>query len=164
MHLMQTTQDAPPARRGLLGWIAAERALRALVLLAVGIVLLTHPNTDWAAEITHLARKLGLDPKSNWIQRILRDVRKVTVRESTVFGAIAIAYASLEGTEAYGLWRRRRWAEWLTVLATSLLLVPEIWELTKSLTPLKLGGLIVNLVVVAYLVWRLRRGRGSHAA
>ena len=161
---LQTTQDAPAERRGLLGWIAAERALRALVLLAVGIVLLTHPNTDWAGEITHLARKLGLDPKSNWIQRILRDVRKVTARESTVFAAIAIAYAALEGTEAYGLWRRRRWAEWLTVFATSLLLVPEIWELTKSLTPLKLGGLIVNLLVVGYLVWRLRRGRREHAA
>ncbi|HEX7609577.1 MAG TPA: DUF2127 domain-containing protein, partial [Solirubrobacteraceae bacterium] len=60
------------------------------------------------------------------------------------------------GAEAYGLWRRRRWGEWLTVIATSLLLVPEVWELTKSTTLLKVGALLVNLVVVAYLLWRLR--------
>ncbi|MCW2971024.1 MAG: conserved rane protein of unknown function [Solirubrobacterales bacterium] len=160
----QATPDAKAERRGLLGWIAAERALRTLLLLGVGIVLLTHPHTDWAGEITHLTRALGLDPNGNWVQRIVRKVRSITPHENTVFGVVALAYAVLEGTEAYGLWRRRRWGEWLTVLATSLLLVPEIWELTKSVTPLKLGGLIVNLLVVAYLLWRLRRTAAERGA
>jgi len=43
------------------------------------------------------------------------------------------------------------------VVATSLLLVPELWELTKSATLLKIGALLVNLAVVAYLLWRLRK-------
>jgi uncharacterized membrane protein (DUF2068 family) len=43
------------------------------------------------------------------------------------------------------------------VLATSLLFIPEIWELTKSLTLLKLGALLANIAVVLYLIWRLRR-------
>lgn len=156
--------EASPRRDRLLPWIAAERALRALVLLAVGVVLLTHPHTDWAGEVTHLARRLGLDPNSNWVQRVLHDLRKVTSRQSTLFGSIAIAYAVLEGTEAYGLWRRRRWGEWLTVLATSLLIIPETWELIRSVTPLKVGALIVNILVVAYLLWRLRAGaaRSGH--
>jgi uncharacterized membrane protein (DUF2068 family) len=161
---VQPRADAAAERGGLLPWIAAERALRTLLLIAVGIVLLTHPHTDWSAELTHLARKLGLDPNGNWIRRIVRKVRKITSREDVLFGVVALAYAGLEGTEAYGLWRRRRWGEWLTVVATSLLLIPEIWELTKSVTPLKVGGLIVNLLVVAYLLWRLRRGRAQHEA
>ena len=45
----------------------------------------------------------------------------------------------------------------LTVIATALLLIPEAWELTKSASFLKVGGIVVNLLVVAYLVWRLRR-------
>ncbi len=45
----------------------------------------------------------------------------------------------------------------LTVLATSLLLIPEAWELTKSISLLKVGGLLVNLLIVGYLLWRLRR-------
>jgi uncharacterized membrane protein (DUF2068 family) len=152
-------QGGPPRARHdrLLPWIAAERAFRAIVLIAVGIVLLSHPHANWASDISHWAQRLGLDTKGNGIKKIIDKVRKITAHEDIVFGAVALAYGALEGTEAYGLWKRRRWGEWLTVVATSLLLIPEIWELTKSATPLKIGGLLVNLLVVAYLLWRLRR-------
>jgi uncharacterized membrane protein (DUF2068 family) len=46
------------------------------------------------------------------------------------------------------------------VVATSLLFVPELWELTKSASVLKFGALAVNALVVAYLVWRLRQRPG----
>jgi uncharacterized membrane protein (DUF2068 family) len=152
--------DPPPASaaRGdrLLPWIAAERAFRALVLAAVGIVLLTHLHENWASDVTDLARKGGLNPKDNWVQRILHDATKLNASKTFLFGVLALGYAALEGTEAYGLWNRRRWGEWLTVLATSLLLIPEVWELTKSTTVLKVGALIVNVAIVAYLLVRLR--------
>jgi uncharacterized membrane protein (DUF2068 family) len=144
-----------PSKDRLLPWIAAERGLRAVVLLAIGVVLLTHPHTDWAHEVSQLVQKLGLDPKGNWVQRILKDAARVNSSRSTLFGVVALGYAVLEGAEAYGLWHRRRWGEWLTVLATSLLLIPEVWELTKSTTPLKVGALVVNLAVVVYLLVRL---------
>jgi uncharacterized membrane protein (DUF2068 family) len=147
----------------LLPWIAAERALRGIVLVAVGVVLLTHPHADWASEISRLAHRVGLDPNSNWIKRIIEKVKKIGSSQDTVFGAVALAYGGLEGTEAYGLWRRRRWGEWLTVLATSLLLIPEVWELTKSVSALKLGALLANLLIVAYLLWRLRAGASAQA-
>jgi uncharacterized membrane protein (DUF2068 family) len=142
----------------LLPWIAAERTVRALVLLAAGVVLVTHPHANWAGEISHLAERLGLDPKGNWIKRVIKDVSKIHAHEDLIFGVIALAYGVLESVEAYGLWRRRRWGEWLTVLATSLLVIPEVWEITKSASVLKVGALLVNLAVVAYLLWRLRRG------
>jgi uncharacterized membrane protein (DUF2068 family) len=138
----------------LLPWIAAERTFRAIVLTVVGIVLVTHPHADWSAEIASFAQKLGLDPKQNWIQRILKDAAKIKSSKNLLFGLIALGYGALEAAEAYGLWHRRRWGEWLTVLATSLLLIPEIWELTKSTTPLKLGALLVNIAVVLYLLAR----------
>jgi len=141
----------------LLPWIAAERAFRAVVLLAVGAVLVSHPHTDWSAEIAHVAQRLGLDPNGNWIRKLIVKIRSLHANEDVVFGVIALAYGVLEGAEAYGLWRRRLWGEWLTVVATSLLIVPEVWELTKSTTLLKVGALVVNLLVVAYLITRLRR-------
>ncbi len=125
------------------------------MLAAIGIVLLTHPHTNWSAEVAGFAQKLGLDPKQNWIRRILKDAAKVSGSREVLFGVLALGYAALEGAEAYGLWHRRRWGEWLTVLATSLLLIPEVWELTKSATPLKLGALVVNLAIVIYLLARL---------
>ena len=149
--------DASARSDRLLPWIAAERAFRTIVLFAVGLVLVSHPHANWATEIAHLAQRLGLDPKGNWIQKIIDKVSKINANQDVVFGLVALAYGVLEGAEAYGLWRRRRWGEWLTVAATSLLFIPEVWELTKSTTLLKVGALLVNITVVAYLLWRLRR-------
>ncbi len=139
----------------LLPWIAAERTFRALVLLAVGIVLLSNPHANWASDVSHLAQHLGFDPNDNWIQRIIADVSKLHTHQDIVFGAAALGYGILEGAEAYGLFKRRRWGEWLTVVATSVLFIPEIWELTKSATPLKIGAVVLNVLVVLYLLWRL---------
>jgi uncharacterized membrane protein (DUF2068 family) len=153
---VQASAHAPARHDRLLPWIAAERALRAIVLISVGAVLVTHPHANWASEITRLAERLGLDPRGNWIRRISDDVRMIKAHQDVVFGVIALAYGALEGVESYGLWTRRSWGQWLTVVATSLLLIPEVWELAKSTTLLKLGALLVNLAVVAYLLWRLR--------
>ncbi len=144
-------------RDRLLRWIAAERALRAVVLMAVGLVLVTHPHANWASEIARTAEHMGLDPKGNWIKTVIEKVKKIHAQQDLIFGVAALAYGVLEGVEAYGLWTRKVWGEWLTVLATSLLFIPELWELTKSATFLKVGALLVNAAVVVYLVWRLRR-------
>ncbi len=149
--------EARTRKDRLLPWIAAERGFRAVVLLAVGVVLVTHPHANWASEISRFAEHLGLDPKGNWFKKLIDKISKIKADQDVVFGVAALAYGLLEGVEAYGLWRRRRWAEWLTVLATSLLFIPEIWELSKSLTVLKLGALLANIAVVLYLIWRLRR-------
>jgi uncharacterized membrane protein (DUF2068 family) len=147
--------DPEAAGDRLLPWIAAERAFRAVVLLVLAGVLLSHPHTNWAADISKLAQRLGLDPKGNWIQRILHDAARVNGGKSVLFGLVALGYGILEGAEAYGLWRRRRWGEWLTVIATSLLIVPEVWELTRSTTFLKVGALLVNTAIVVYLLVRM---------
>jgi uncharacterized membrane protein (DUF2068 family) len=159
-----TTAKTPPANGAasdrLLPWIAAERSVRAVGLVAIGLVLITHPHTDWGKTITDLARHLGFDPSQNGIQRVIAKVRAISPNKYTVFGIIAIAYGVLEGVEGYGLFRRRVWAEYLTIVATALLFIPEIVELTKSLTPLKIGALLVNIAVVVYLAVRLRRYGG----
>jgi uncharacterized membrane protein (DUF2068 family) len=158
VHAAGTT---PATRKDrLLPLIAAERGVRAVGLVAIGIVLLTHQHTDWGRVITDVAHSTGVDPSSNGIQKLIAKVRGISPHRYAVFGVIAIAYAGLEGAEAYGLWKRRVWGEYLTVVATSLLFIPEIWELTKSVTFFKAGALVVNIAIVAYLVVRLRRYGG----
>jgi uncharacterized membrane protein (DUF2068 family) len=68
----------------------------------------------------------------------------------------AAAYAVIEGVEAVGLWLEKRWAEYLTALATAGLLPLEIHELLKRVTALRLGALIVNVIVLVYLVYAKR--------
>ncbi len=144
----------------LLPWIAAERSVRAIVLLAIGLVLITHPHTNWGHTITNLARHLGFDPSHNGIQKFIAKIQAISPNRYEVFGVIAIGYGLLEAAEGYGLWRRRRWGEYLTVLATSLLFIPEIYELVKKPSALKVAALLANIAVVVYLIIRLRRHGG----
>lgn len=159
------TSDEDPRDEGarhdrLLPWIAAERSIRAVVLVAIGVVLVTHPHTDWGKTISDLSRHLGFDPSRNGIEKIIAKVRAISPHKYEIFGGVAIAYGVLEGAEGYGLWRRRRWGEHLTIVATSLLFIPEIWEITKTPTALKIAALVLNIAVVAYLIVRLRRHGG----
>jgi uncharacterized membrane protein (DUF2068 family) len=80
--------------------------------------------------------------------------RAFTLRSSTLHavGAVAAAYAILEGAEAVGLWLGRRWAEYLTFLATILLLPFEVYELTRTLSPFKIVALVINLAIAVYLL------------
>jgi uncharacterized membrane protein (DUF2068 family) len=70
--------------------------------------------------------------------------------------AAAVVYAVVEGVEAFGLWRERRWAEYLTALATAGFLPLEIHELLKRLTFVRAGALVVNVGILVYLVYAKR--------
>jgi uncharacterized membrane protein (DUF2068 family) len=141
----------------LLPWIAAERIARAVLLVVAGLVLITHLHHDWAASVRHVARSFGLDPARSGVQRLADEAGALRPTKLAEYGVIGLAYGALEAVEGYGLWRRRPWAEILTVFATAILIVPEVWELSKRPTVLKVIALLVNLGIVAYLVVRLRR-------
>lgn len=72
-------------------------------------------------------------------------------RRFVAIGVIALAYAALFMTEGVGLWLRKHWAEWFTVIATGSLIPIELYETVKAFSWLKLGILIGNVVIVIYL-------------
>jgi uncharacterized membrane protein (DUF2068 family) len=141
----------------LLPWIAAERALRGLVLLAAGVYLLGHTSSDFGSIANHLARSIELDPRRPLIRHAIAKLGSLSRHEVTLFGVGALAYGVLELVEGVGLFLRQRWAEWLTVVATSLLVPWEVYELVKGLSVLKAVGLTVNIAIVVYLIRVIRR-------
>ena len=62
----------------------------------------------------------------------------------------------LEDVEAIGLWLGQRWAEYLTFVATVVFVPYEIYELTKSVTALKVLTLVINLAIAVYLLFAKR--------
>ncbi|MGH3783173.1 MAG: DUF2127 domain-containing protein [Pseudonocardiaceae bacterium] len=139
--------------------LAVERGLRAVLLVGVGLILLTHTHTDWADPARRFAEQIGLDPSRNETGRLISRLAGFGPRQAWRDGSIAIGYGLLEAVEGYGLFRRRQWAEYLTVVSTALLFFPEVQELFKHPTGLKVGGLVLNVVIVVYLIMRLVRRR-----
>jgi uncharacterized membrane protein (DUF2068 family) len=139
--------------------IAAERGVRGLLLFAGGIYLVTHTGHDTSRLAYDAVRAFDLNPDRPFFKHTLDRLGRLKGHQVAVFGAAALAYGGLELIESVGLFRRKRWAEWLTVIATSLLIPFELYEVVHSPSWLKAGGLAVNIVVVVYL-YRVVRRRG----
>ena len=144
--------------------IALDRALHFLILGILSIAIfafLSHRSQlrgEFYRVLVAIHGSLG-GPTSGSHSTIIGDVRKLfSLRSSTLFvlGLVTAAYAVLEGVEAVGLWARRRWAEYLTFIATTILLAPEVYELTGRVTVFKILALVINILVVAYLLFAKR--------
>ena len=155
--------DAPRSRR-ILRLIALERTVRSLLLLAAGVYLLTYLKSDFGRIADQFMRALELDPRRPFLHRIVVRLHRLHVRTVLVSGIAALGYGLLELAEGVGLWLDQLWAEYLTVIATSLLLPLELYELVSKPSLLKAGGIVVNIAIVAYLAWMLRRRLPREAA
>ncbi len=131
-----------------------------MLLLVAGIYLLANAGADFGSIANHLARAIELDPRRHFIRHLVAKLGALKKHEVEVFGAGALGYGVLELVEGAGLFYRRRWAEWLTVVATSLLVPFEVYELVRNPSWLKAGGIAVNVVVIVYLYRIVRRKRG----
>jgi uncharacterized membrane protein (DUF2068 family) len=153
--------------------IAIDRAVHFLVLGLLALaafVLASH-----RAKITQLVNRLnalffgtktstGAGPHglAHEVERLLT----LDVTTMRLIGAAAAAYALLEGAEAYGLWFQRRWAEYLTFVATTLFVPYEIYELDEKITAFRVAAFAVNVAILLYLLVakRLFGLRGGAAA
>ena len=152
-----TEATDPPRSRRVLRLIALERAGRGLLLLAAGVYLLFHLNSDFGRLGERVMRAIELDPRRPFFHRIVAYLHHLHASELRVAAIVAISYGVLELVEGTGLWLDQLWAEYLTVIATSLLLPLELYELVHRPSVWKAAGIVVNLGIVAYLAYLLRR-------
>jgi uncharacterized membrane protein (DUF2068 family) len=139
--------------------IIVERILKSLVLIALAIGLLVAGRRGWLADWADNAQyQLNLNVGHSLITELLLRLLVYVGHFShlTVLAIGATAYAVLEGTEGIGLATRRRWAEYLTVIATGVAIPYEAYEVIHRITLFKVGALLLNLAVVGYLAYRKR--------
>lgn len=139
--------------------VAVMEAVKGIVVIAAGFGLLTLLHRDVRHVAEALVTRLHLDPKGRYVGLFLDAADNVTDTHLWVLAGLALAYAVLRGAEGWGLWMNRTWAAWLGAAGGALYLPVEAFELAHRPSWIKLGTLLVNLAVVAYLVWALRRSR-----
>ncbi len=158
--------------RYVLRLIAVDRAIHVVVLSSLAIVLFTfaaHDQTlhrDYQNIMDALSGGAPGASQARGVLGYLGRAFKYSPSHLRILGFVLLAYAALEATEMVGLWLAKRWAEYLTFVATSVLLPYEVYELTLSVSVFKLVTLAINLAVVIYLLFakRLFGLRGGHAA
>ena len=130
-----------------------------LFVAAIGALRLLH--RDLAASAMHWIHILRLDPDNHYIHKLLVKIFAVTPRQLELMSAGTFFYATLRLIEGVGLMMRKRWAEYLVVIATAIFIPLEIYELIRRFTMIRLGLLMLNVLIVVYLASNLRKKAGG---
>lgn len=148
----------PLRDRYVLRLIAVERLLHVIVyvVLAVAIFLFAGHHAALQRDYTNIVNAIeggagGPAGGHSFLDR-LRHVFRVSPTHLYEAGGAVVFYAVLESVEMVGLWYAKRWAEYLTFVATVLLVPFEVYELVARFSVLKIVTLVVNLAIAAYLL------------
>jgi len=157
-------QLPPPRSLTVLRVIAVFKFLKAALVIATALALFNFYNPI----VTKLLYRLAHDLPYLFEQRLVQDaiafLSGMSPRHVRIISAAAFTYAALFLVEGVGLWMGLLWAEILTIIATSSLIPVEIYELHRHATPSRALVLVGNVVIAAYLIWRLRRELAAHRA
>jgi uncharacterized membrane protein (DUF2068 family) len=159
---------APRVRRGkelrsafILRLFAVERCLRALIFGALAIAIWRFSGSRLSIEqaydqmlpaVRTLLRELGFNVNHNKLLGLIQHAFKLDPHTLGLLALAAGAYAVIEIIEAVGLWLLKRWGEYFAMIATSVGIPYEIYDLTAKVTVLRVVAFVINVALVVYLV------------
>lgn len=132
------------------------------VLLGIGALKLIH--RDIVDVLTRWLLDIHFDPESKFVNLILDEAAKIDEHRMRLISIAIFCYAGLDFIEGTGLVLEKTWAEFFTLILTASFLPWEFFEILRHPTWVKAGLTLVNVLVVAYLVFYVqRRLRERHA-
>ncbi|GLZ47236.1 hypothetical protein Acsp06_34210 [Actinomycetospora sp. NBRC 106375] len=147
------TRGRPLKSRVVLRLIALTRAFNVLVLLLVlgGVVAVLANQTALRETLVVSAASLqeiiGGQTVGGLQSLLSGDAGPLWLVATGV-----LVLLLLETVEGIGLWRATRWGQYLSTVLTTLLLVPQVLQLSSSASPGTIIGIVVNVAVVLYLL------------
>ena len=154
-HLRYKDQT-PRERTWTIHFISVMKFVKGVILVVVGVKLLTLLGRDVEAWATDFVTRHGIDLANKYVHSALEKLQGVGNTQLMQMSGVAFGYSALLFTEGVGLWLQKRWAEFLTAIATGLLIPLEIYEIYEKFTWVRVAILILNLFIVWYLVTRLK--------
>lgn len=137
--------------------IAAYKFCKVVLMLAIGLGTLRLLNPEVAAWAERWAAALALRHDRRLLGQLISAVSGLSPGRLHALAIGAFSVALLFVVEGVGLWMGKRWAAYLTVIATTLFVPFEIVQLARLVTAARAAALLINLAVVAFLAYRLRR-------
>jgi uncharacterized membrane protein (DUF2068 family) len=142
--------------RGLM-LIGIFKLAKAIFFFCIGAGAVHLLHKDVGDEVTRLALRLRFDPESRLVALLLQKADLIDAHRLRQISVGTFGYSALALTEGIGLLLEKVWAEYLTLVLTVSFLPWELYELVRRPDWSRLSLLLINLAVLAYLVWLLRR-------
>lgn len=144
--------DTPESKHRFgLRLIATYKIVQALALVLAGAAAFQLHRQRAIDELLDWLEHLSMGDTGGLRQHLIDAIAQLGPGRFVAIGVIALAYAALFMTEGIGLWLRKYWAEWFTVIATGSLIPVELYELFREASWIKLGVLVGNVAIVVYL-------------
>lgn len=125
--------------------------------LGIGAIHLLHK--DLGDEVLKLAQALRFDTEGRMVSLVMDKVDLIDAHRLREIGFATFAYSGIALTEGVGLLLEKVWAEYLTLILTISFLPWELYELVRRPSWGRLALLVINLAVLWYLIWLLKRKR-----
>ena len=144
--------------RFVLRLIALDRAVHVTLLAALAFVIFFFVGNHAALQrdYTQIVQAFGGPSRAHPFLGRFQHYFSITSTSLDEAGVGVVAFAVLEAVEMVGLWLTKRWAEYLTFVATAALLPLEVYELSGGVSVLKLLTFVINLAIAVYLLWAKR--------
>ncbi|WP_199099747.1 DUF2127 domain-containing protein [Dyella sp. ASV21] len=151
-HLSQPTSEIEAQHSLGLRIIAIYKAVKTVCLILVAAFAFHLDRAQNFEKLVHWLEHLSLTDSNGLRWRLVELLQQMGPSKFVAIGLVALAYAAIFATEGIGLWLRKHWAEWFTVVATGSLIPLELYETVHKFSWLKLGALVANVAIVVYLV------------
>lgn len=151
--------------RGLMA-IGLLKLFEAVFFFLVGVGAIHFLHRDLGEAATRLAERLKFDLDGRMMTWVMDHLDDVTAHRLKQIGVATFFYAGLRIAEGVGLMMEKVWAEYLIVGVTVSFLPWELYEIVRRPDWIRVCILLGNLIVLAYVLWLLRRNRkmGKHGA
>jgi len=126
-----------------------------LCLLAIGFLGFLHKDVD--VIVGNWMSNLGFNMENRHVVAIMARLDRDTDKQLRELSGITFAVSGMFVTQGTGLLLQQQWAKYLTVGVTASLIPVEIIESFRHFGWLKIGLLVVNITIVAFLVANLLR-------
>jgi uncharacterized membrane protein (DUF2068 family) len=147
------------SRFGVLRAIALYKFVKVILLLATAYEVVRLHDASILAQIYNWMATLPSGLERDVVRNALIQFAGLTHAELRFVRAVTLVYATIFSIEGVGLWMRRRWGEWTTIVVTASLIPLEIYEFLRGPNYGKTALIIVNAAIVWYLVVRVLRDR-----
>jgi uncharacterized membrane protein (DUF2068 family) len=153
--------------------IALFRLVKGLVFAALGVLEVRVLGSEHAEErlvalaerVRAFADRIGIEPSQARVDHLVQRLLAIGDGRLRIVETTTFLVAALFLVEAVGLLLDRRWAEWLVVVSTTLLIPFEIWNVVGEGRWDHAWIVALNAAVAAYLFVHVRgRMRARRAA